>query len=153
MAVLNPDKRAEIAQTKGIVLIDELDIHLHPRWQWNVIEALREIFPNVQFIAATHAPVLFASAPNVWLINVDNDKIDYGYSHYGIDVNTSMSVYQGTQEIPEAVKKLVDEFCEMMDREDYEKAGKILNQLERDTAPAHPLLIELRTRYDFEKSD
>lgn len=41
----------------------------------------------------------------------------------------------------------------MMDREDYEKAGKILNQLERDTAPAHPLLIELRTRYDFEKSD
>ncbi len=95
-----------------------------------------------------------ASAPNVWLIvNVDNDKIDYGYSHYGIDVNTSMSVYQGTQEIPEAVKKLVDEFCQMMDREDYEKAGKILNQLERDTAPAHPLLIELRTRYDFEKSD
>ena len=153
MAVLNPDKRAEIAQTKGIVLIDELDIHLHPRWQWNVIEALREIFPNVQFIAATHAPVLFASAPNVWLINVDNDKIDYGYSHYGIDVNTSMSVYQGTQEIPEEVKKLADEFCQMMDREDYEKAGKILNQLERDTAPAHPLLIELRTRYDFEKAD
>ena len=153
MAVLNPDKKERIAETKGVVLIDELDMHLHPRWQWNVIEALRKTFPNVQFIVATHAPILFASAKNVWLIDMNEESIQYEYSHYGIDVNTSMTVYQGTKEIPKNVEKQVEEFCEKMDQEKYAEAEKILNALENETAPTHPLLTELRTRYEFETTD
>ena len=75
MAILNPDKLEHIAETSGVVLIDEIDMHLHPKWQWNVIGALRTIFPNVQFIAATHSPILFASAKDVWLIDMDEDEI------------------------------------------------------------------------------
>ena len=99
MAVLNPAKEEKITETKGVVLIDEIDMHLHQKWQWNVIDSLRNVFPNVQFIAATHSPILFASAKNVWLIDVDEEEIGYSYSHYGLDVNTSMSVYQGTKEM------------------------------------------------------
>jgi len=50
MAVLNPFMKEAVAQTHGVVLIDEIDIHLHPRWQWNIINALRTVFPNVQFM-------------------------------------------------------------------------------------------------------
>ncbi len=153
MAVLNPYKLEKIAETKGVVLIDELDMHLHPRWQWNVIGALQHTFPNIQFIAATHAPVLFASNKNVWVIDVDGDVTGYEYSHYGIDVNTSMSVYQGIKEIPKKVQAQVEAFCENMDHENYEAARKILERLERDTAPTHPLLVELRTRYEFETTN
>ena len=150
MAILNPMKKEKITDTCGVVLIDEIDMHLHPKWQWNVIEALRNVFPNVQFIAATHSPVLFASAKNIWLIDVDGTEPVYGYSHYGIDVNTSMSVFQGTKEIPENVQQQVDAFYNAMDSEKYEEAKNILERLETTTAPTHPLLVELRTRYDFE---
>lgn len=153
MAILNPAKKEKITETCGVVLIDELDMHLHPKWQWNVIEALRTVFPNVQFIAATHSPILFASAKDVWLIDVDSEEIQYEYSHYGIDVNTSMALYQGTKEVPVNVKKQVEAFYDAMDAERYDAAKMILEALEVSTAPTHPLLVELRTRYDFETLD
>ena len=153
MAVLNPLKLDRIAQTAGVVLIDEIDMHLHPRWQWNVVGALLNTFPNVQFIAATHAPILFASYKNIWLIDVDEDEVRYSESHYGMDVNTSMQYYQNTQEIPEKVRQKVELFNKKMDDERYEEAAVILRQLEIETAPAHPLLLELRTRFEFESTD
>lgn len=107
MAVLNPAKMQDVVQTGGVVLIDEIDMHLHPKWQWNIINALRTVFPNVQFIAATHSPILFASAKDVWLVDVDDEEIKYSVSHCGIDVNTSMSVYQGTQEVSGEVQKQI----------------------------------------------
>ena len=144
-------KKAEVINP--VFLIDEIDMHLHPRWQWNVVGALLNTFPNVQFIAATHAPILFASYKNIWLIDVDEDEVRYSESHYGMDVNTSMQYYQNTQEIPEKVRQKVELFNKKMDDERYEEAAVILRQLEIETAPAHPLLLELRTRFEFESTD
>lgn len=150
MAVLNPFMKEQIAQTSGVVLIDEIDMHLHPRWQWNIINALQNVFPNVQFIAATHSPILFASAKNVWLIDVDGGEIEYSDSHYGLDINTAINEYQETLEMPLEVKKKTDHFNNAMDKENYAEALSILEDLEKNTAPTHPLLIQLRTRYEFE---
>jgi predicted ATP-binding protein involved in virulence len=47
---------------EGVVLIDELDIHLHPVWQRNIAGLLRKQFPNIQFIVATHSPLIAAGA-------------------------------------------------------------------------------------------
>jgi predicted ATP-binding protein involved in virulence len=47
---------------EGVVLIDELDIHLHPTWQRNIAGLLRRTFPHIQFIMATHSPLVAASA-------------------------------------------------------------------------------------------
>lgn len=150
MAVLNPFMKDDIAKASGIVLIDEIDMHLHPKWQWNIINALRNVFPNVQFIAATHSPILFASAKDVWLIDVDAEEIEYSHSHYGIDINTSLKTYQETIEMPVEVKQKADAFHDAMYAEKYETALAILEELENKTAPTHPLLVQLRTRYEFE---
>ena len=48
-------------ETDGVVLIDELDLHLHPRWQRRIIEDLRRTFPKIQFICTTHSPFLIQS--------------------------------------------------------------------------------------------
>lgn len=150
MAVLNPFLGEKIADTNGVVLIDELDMHLHPKWQWEVIDALRKVFPNVQFIATTHAPILFASAKNVWIVDIENGEPEYGYSHYGIDVNTSINYFQKTNEVPEEIQKVIDIFCDEMDEENYSQARKILDDLEKLTAPQNPILAKLRTRYEIE---
>ena len=46
----------------GVVLIDELDIHLHPIWQWQIADVLQKTFPKLQFIIATHSPLIAAGA-------------------------------------------------------------------------------------------
>ena len=56
----NP-KRKSTEGIRGIVLIDEIEQHLHARWQRTVIDDLRKIFPNVQFIASTHSPLVASS--------------------------------------------------------------------------------------------
>ncbi len=62
MATLNPQLEAEaIKQTEGIVLIDEIDLHLHPNWQRIVVERLLNTFPKVQFVASSHSPFIIQS--------------------------------------------------------------------------------------------
>lgn len=55
----NADK---LLEQEGIVLIDEVDIHLHPTWQRKVLNQLQQTFPNIQFIVTTHSPLVAASA-------------------------------------------------------------------------------------------
>lgn len=47
----------------AIVLIDEVDLHLHPRWQWTIMRRLSELFPRTQFIATSHSPLMVQSMP------------------------------------------------------------------------------------------
>ena len=70
--LLNPHLRSKVLEeTPGIVLIDELDLHLHPIWQRRIIGDLRRTFPKIQFIATTHSPFLIQSVRKGELINLD----------------------------------------------------------------------------------
>jgi predicted ATP-binding protein involved in virulence len=93
-AKLNPQLGASaLRETPGIVLIDELDLHLHPRWQRRVIEDLRRTFPAIQFICSTHSPFLIQSLrsgeelimldgqPTADLGNLSIDDIAQGIQH------------------------------------------------------------------------
>lgn len=64
MVKLNPNLGPYAAtDAEGIVLIDEVDMHLHPTWQQTVLTSLREAFPRVQFIVTTHSPQVLTSVP------------------------------------------------------------------------------------------
>ena len=78
-ATLNPQFEANAAQlTPGIVIIDEIDLHLHPRWQRRIVEDLQRTFPNIQFFATTHSPFIIQSLRQGKLINLN----DTPYSEY-----------------------------------------------------------------------
>lgn len=47
---------------QAIVLVDEIDLHLHPKWQFNIVKKLRILFPNIQFIFSTHSPAIIQGA-------------------------------------------------------------------------------------------
>ena len=71
---LNPHLKKEVlAYTKGIVLIDELDLHLHPEWQRKIIQSLRNTFPNIQFIVTSHSPFLIQETAFNQLIILKNN--------------------------------------------------------------------------------
>jgi len=59
---LNPHHSVEVAKkTNGVVLIDEIDLHLHPKWQRRIVRDLQTAFPSLQFIATTHSPFILQS--------------------------------------------------------------------------------------------
>lgn len=96
---LNPHLGKDaVKKTKGIVLIDELDMHLHPKWQRVVVEDLKRTFPNIQFIVTTHSPFIVQSLKANELINLDNrifaedpDKltIEENALHMGVEDDNS----------------------------------------------------------------
>lgn len=55
------DEVDKILDIEAVVLIDEIDCHLHPKWQLNIMPSLRSMFPNVQFIVTTHSPLIAQS--------------------------------------------------------------------------------------------
>jgi predicted ATP-binding protein involved in virulence len=64
-----------LRETPGVVLIDELDVHLHPKWQRTVVESLRNTFPRLQFICTTHSPFIVQTARADEVINLDGQSI------------------------------------------------------------------------------
>ena len=74
---LNPHlKEAALQETQGIVLIDELDLHLHPEWQKKIVHGLQATFPRVQFVTTTHSPFLIQETEQGQLIKLENSAID-----------------------------------------------------------------------------
>lgn len=60
-----------VKETPGIVLIDELDLHLHPNWQRRIVEDFKNTFPGIQFVATTHSPFIIQSLKEDELRNLD----------------------------------------------------------------------------------
>lgn len=67
-----------VKQTPGIVMIDELDLYLHPHWQRHVLQDLVSAFPNIQFIVSTHSPFIVQSVSEGQLISFDDDVLTTG---------------------------------------------------------------------------
>jgi len=72
---LNPHLGAEAGRlTGGIVLIDEVDMHLHPSWQQLILQLLREAFPRLQFIVTTHSPQVLSTVPRENIRVLEQDE-------------------------------------------------------------------------------
>ena len=86
MCVLNPySGRDTLKVTPGIVVIDELDLSLHPTWQRRIVRILKELFPKVQFVCATHSPFIIQSLEDGELKIVDSELKTEEYSGVSIE--------------------------------------------------------------------
>ena len=74
-----------IKESRGIVMIDELDLHLHPNWQRHVVNDLKEAFPNIQFVATTHSSFIVQSLTKKEIINLDGKGLESDPLRYGIE--------------------------------------------------------------------
>jgi predicted ATP-binding protein involved in virulence len=63
--------RNAVKESRGIVIIDELDMHLHPKWQRHIVKDLKSAFPKIQFVVTTHSPFIVQSLASNELINLD----------------------------------------------------------------------------------
>ena len=148
------------SEPKGIVMIDEVDLHLHPSLEQSVIKSLCDTFPNIQFIVSTHSASVISS------INTssfdDNDKVvnriifmqegqteaDSLPNIYGLDYNAVLRDFMGTPSRDIEVKRLMDEYLTFyslgLNTEADSTMNKILNLLNGDDN--HPIIKELKSK-------
>ena len=85
ICILNPYlKERALKETPGVVVIDELDLSLHPTWQKRIVRILKHLFPKIQFICATHSPFIIQSLEPGELTALDK-MIDEEYSGRSIE--------------------------------------------------------------------
>lgn len=132
-----------VIDTKGVVLIDELDLHLHPNWQMNIVDDLKGVFPNIQFITTTHSPFITQSVSDVELIDLDKGINDVQINPKDLPLSkvaTDVIKVKGTRsnDFKERFEKAKQEFDKLENEsptmEDYLKISEALgNLLESET--------------------
>lgn len=136
----------------GIVLIDELDMHLHPKWQWKIVNALKKTFSGVQFIAATHSPVIMASCKEEHLIKIDDEKnIIYEKTPYGLEINDILSICQESGAIAEQVEKLIADFENSITEGDLYQAEEAAEKIKEELGENHPKVTWAEETLELEK--
>jgi len=107
-----------IIESTGIVMIDEIDLHLHPNWQRHVVNDLKEAFPQIQFVVTTHSPFIVQSLESDEIWNLDKE----------------MDVSPKKEKIDTIVTKImgVSSAYSIENEDEYKKSKKFLSDLEQN---------------------
>lgn len=142
-AMLNPQlAERSLEMTPGVVLIDELDLHLHPKWQRRVIGDLRRTFPMLQFICTTHSPQLIGQARPDEIIQLDASRTTaHPGQSLGMDSNWILRHIMGSDDRDPDVAKALDELFEHIEQARFDEAQAALAAL-RLRIGEHPELVE-----------
>jgi predicted ATP-binding protein involved in virulence len=129
LSIANPGLD-DALQGKGIVLIDEIDLHLHPQWQREVINALIRTFPNCQFITTTHSPQVLSNVEKENILILEDYKIvEKTPFTYGRDSNSILYDLMNVEERPAKVKEEIDKLYHLIDAEKVDEARMELEKL------------------------
>ncbi len=150
-------------ESEAIVLIDEVELHLHPRWQQRILGDLRRTFPNSQFIVSTHSPQVLTTVEPHRIVELshDGDRIvarTPGGATFGAEAGDVLSVVMGVDERPpeNAFTKALDQYRHLIREGRWEsKEALALRASLEDMSPYDPALdradLEIRRRKLFKQ--
>jgi Predicted ATP-binding protein involved in virulence len=140
LAMMNPALDDPL-KGEGIILIDEIDLHLHPRWQRNIVRRLRETFPKCQFILTTHSPLVISDPDNIQILLLKNGGIEALDNLYGMDIEQVILEVMDTPLRHEDLQKKLDDLMDAIQDRDYGLAHKLRTELSQILPPDHRELI------------
>lgn len=133
LAIANPQLESPLTKGKAVVLIDELDLHLHPRWQRTIANQLTETFPNCQFIASTHSPQIIGEVNpkglNFLVRENGQVKVYSGTQGYGLDTNWILENLMGTPARSPEAQAQIDSVETALEDGELDKARAELEKL------------------------
>jgi predicted ATP-binding protein involved in virulence len=148
LTLLNPERDNPLDGV-GVVLIDEIDLHLHPSWQQVIVSRLQSTFKNIQFIITTHSPQVChaVSSDNIWLLK-DGEKFK---APRGVQGAVSSWVLKNLFQVE--VRPPEDEFAKMLkeyeelvyaDKYNSERAVKLYEKLQENFGSDYDFFVQLR---------
>lgn len=120
----------------GIVLIDEIDLHLHPSWQRKIVHSLLTTFPNCQFVITTHSPQVLGElkTDEIWLLS--NFQIYRPHSSLGLTSNEILDELMDVIDDDKSLSRngeiasLLSKVSQLVELEEFSKAKMILDEIE-----------------------
>ena len=152
--ILNPHlEDAALRETPGIVIVDELDLHLHPKWQRRVIHDLKTTFPSLQFIATTHSPQLVGEAQPEEIMLLDDGEATAPPRSFGIDSSRILEEVMGAASRDPSVEGLLTRLFKLIDDEDFDSARRVLAEVDAKLGPDDPEVTRARALMTFLESE
>jgi predicted ATP-binding protein involved in virulence len=142
------DPKINAEDFQGIILIDEIELHLHPEWQEKIVDILLNVFPKAQFFASTHSPhVIQTAKPNqIIALGFDNNTVvqrelpntEFGFQ--GWTIEEVLTDVMGMNNLrTEIFKILITQFDKSIEEENTQRAEEIFNQLDNLLHPENTL--------------
>jgi predicted ATP-binding protein involved in virulence len=150
VVILNPHLGEKaLLETPGVALVDELDLHLHPKWQRRVIHDLKKTFPRVQFIATTHSPQLIGEALPEEIRILENGGVFRPDRSFGVDSSEILEEVMKSNRRNIEIDRLLKDLSELIDREDIDRAREVLSQVEERLGANDPEVTGANTLIDL----
>lgn len=136
LAMMNPSMENPL-HGDGVILIDEVDLHLHPKWQRRLIHQFTETFPNCQFILTTHSPLVISDTKNVLCYVLDDGELEERNGLYGLDANQVLLSVMDTDVRNSDVQDRLDRLLDLLQDKKLKEAKTLFEELSIDLPPGH----------------
>ena len=131
----NPERENPLEGT-GVVLIDELELHMHTSWQRKVLGVLKETFPNIQFIITTHSPQILGESGdtfNLLYMFKEGKKISLKMykSFLGWDTNVILEEVLNTSSVNKEIKEMINKMYSYIEEKKFDEAEELADILDK----------------------
>ena len=145
----NPELDDPVTEAEAIVLIDEIDLHLHPSWQRQVVHNLVDTFPKCQFVATTHSPQIIGEVKSDHIHIIADDLVYSPPYSFGVDSSRVLEEFMGTDPRTQNVHNLLTRIGHEIDEDRFEQARFSLSSLIEILGENDPEVVRLHTLLDF----
>ena len=124
-----------LQETPGLVLIDEIDVHLHPKWQRQVVKDLTKTFPSIQFVCTSHSPLVIGEVEASCIRSLERDEetgkviSTIPLESYGLDANRILEEQMGSSERNKDVANKLHALFRLIDDENFDGARQAMMPL------------------------
>ncbi len=153
LAQANPEISDPAAESEAVILIDEIELHLHPKWQREIVKKISDSFPKCQFIATTHSPQVFGEVKPDKIHIISDGKIFPPDYSFGVDSNRILEEIMDTDPRTHIVKKELSEIANMIRNKQFEESRLRLDALDRILKHDDPEVTRLRAYIEFSEND
>jgi predicted ATP-binding protein involved in virulence len=153
--ISNQESPLILQQTSGLVLIDEIDVHLHPKWQRQVVNDLTKTFPSIQFVCTSHSPLVIgeveASCIRVLERDEETGKVisTIPLESYGLDANRILEEQMGSSERNKEVANKLHTLFRLIDDEDFDGARQAMIPIGEKIGHQAPEITQARSLIKF----
>ncbi len=127
-----------LAETPGLVLIDELDVHLHPAWQRHIVADLRSTFPSIQFVCTSHSPQIIGEIPSEQIRVLHDGEVSAPSASFGLDSNRVLEEIMEAPSRNESTRISLRDTFDLIEMGQFEEARGKLEKLTEQLGPAEP---------------
>ena len=149
LALANPNMDNPAEEAEAVVLIDEIDLHLHPSWQRLIVHKLRATFPRCQFIATTHSPQVIGEVEHDRIYIMTEQEV-YSPTHsFGVDSSRLLEEIMDAESRTKEAHDLLSGVSREIGKQRYEEARRLLGRIIEVLGEADPEVIRIQTLLDF----